>query len=521
MTDFGWIAETHRRSMAFDETIAEGPPNQLDVQRMELSGSQAQVVLSGFCGPWRAREAAQNKLSVEICTDGSLKTVEPDGVVMVSWAFVLIDQWLRDTFRNVPREDQLKAFRIEQNLVCRSGVLSDLDPSQLSIFDGELAAIVFALAAVPANWNVMIHADSESAIKAVRRFHEEASERRRLRCEGRPFLRHINSFMDAHKQCGTQVVFRHVASHSDAMTLASAGNRCADYLAKKALDKAKQRQRGIQEISRLSARSGSGSSSSSRHSLSVDAIDKHGSVSAILQQGERFVTFRNDSGYVVYGDVRRQAARRARERCLERWCGEASGRQLPGPGVKTGPKEKKKQGASSRVGSQARLACSGARAAVRRLVQWRSSVDVALFLRCITDMLERDSSGKQATVCSICNVLQTVSHVLLECSALRAARRQLVEDVCVLLENKAAARGLDWMRSSRIREADNPQVMLMLLTSDVMQEKVATEQALLGAMDERKLAQAMVKTVGGAMEKNARVELATALLLRCWDWAFW
>ena len=100
------------------------------------------------------------------------------------------------------------------------------------VFDAELQAIVRVLLVVPVQRNVIIYSDSRSSIDAINAWQTEVRCRSRLRMAGRPLLR-ISCLRAKHAKAHSSVTFEWVRAHSDTVSLAHAGNRIADFTAKR------------------------------------------------------------------------------------------------------------------------------------------------------------------------------------------------------------------------------------------------------------------------------------------------
>jgi len=102
------------------------------------------------------------------------------------------------------------------------------------IYDAELQAILRALIAVPLSWPITIYSDNKSAVTAISRPSNNATQRSLMRRGGRPWLAMIDNVIGRKHATGAHVDIRHVHAHTRSSAKESVGNRCADLLAKRA-----------------------------------------------------------------------------------------------------------------------------------------------------------------------------------------------------------------------------------------------------------------------------------------------
>ena len=458
----GWTVtrvKVHRRRGL---AIRTSPPSQSQSLELVLQNNTRRIDCGPLQQPWIDNSPIPNQ-PVIIFTDGSQHA---NGTV--SWAFVIANDWLLAKFTSIPDEQYLASSNIERKLVYRCGILPALDPEQLSVFNGELAAIFFALAAVPVNWSITFYVDAEAAINAVTTYRDRVSERKRLRAQAHPFLQVIYQFLVYHEQHNAPISFVHVASHTNLKTLPSAGNRLADMLAKRA----SVHQEGWQ---------------SGQLQRQVTTFP--------LEKGHAFVMLNNEHTYPVINDVRKESQRAVAQHCLQKW------------------KQSK---------SQSKYSTAEARSAVNRLLQYRHNSDVHLLLRCITNILERGRSGRADLQCQQCSdgSLQTVEHILVVCPHLSAQRGDLLNNLWSIVE-ATGANGQAWSNTNRPTIHSPKEFMSSLIAKLPDAQHLDQEEPvrwLLGAVSDIRIGSTLRRSGMTLSSPDQRRAVARSLFLACWDW---
>lgn len=175
--------------------------------------------------------------------------------------------------------------------------------TSIHIFAAELQAIVRTLFSVPLSFSIVIIADSESSLKAIRSYMSEPNERKRMRQSGRPLLQLIAYQILERLRAGATISFQHERSHTGAATCESRGNACADYWAEQMRKSA-----GQQPKLRAAARSSRSRSVSSQ----IKQLE--------VERGEGWVCVRDKCmGCVVLGDVRRAAQQQQSVQNMWKW----------------------------------------------------------------------------------------------------------------------------------------------------------------------------------------------------------
>ena len=300
--------------------------------------------------------------TISVCTDGSLQGAGDFQVS--SWAVVFLDDWFRSNWATVPREGCFTAGSLD-------GVasLSGRVPLVVGcgVFDAELQAIARALVAVPVTCNLIIHTDSESAIKAIERFRTGLTVRQRQRTSGRQWLSFIIKVLRERDRAAASTNIQWVGAHSDDFTMVHIGNRCADELAKRA------------------------------SSLELRRSQRDSTVHLPLEQEDpwvslRFLPARDDekAGRLVTGDPRKVCMRQLRNGAAARWRDSRTQSMFSGEDADT-------RALWSHVAVHRPRLCRLTLLILTNTIHWRRS--------------DANSSQVIELRCSHCHVISTFSHV--------------------------------------------------------------------------------------------------------------
>ena len=213
-----------------------------------------------------------------------------------AWGVCVRDEWLEQQYSSMPSEHALVAKDVRGATIWHGRI--DASDARGN-YCAELIAIYYAMTSVAVWCALIIYSDAQSAIKAIESYMATSSSRKKLRMAGRPILALIAGVMTSKQQCcpvlhndlgGTGMVqLRWVHAHSDGRTIEHVGNRLADWGAKAA-----------------------------RKGTIVPTFDLDPS------QGEEHIRYRDSKGYLITGDIRREASAELRRRAHARWLLSAS-----------------------------------------------------------------------------------------------------------------------------------------------------------------------------------------------------
>lgn len=156
--------------------------------------------------------------SLEMFTDGSAKNSK------VSWSVCFADDTFDSQYGLVLPESTLNYAQVSQFTVI-GGPL----PAHYNNYFAELEAITRAIMMCPSSTNLIIHTDSQSALKSIESYVNQLNPRKRLRTDGHAYMKIISKLISPKKD---RVRLQHVRAHTDDMDRASVGNRLADFKAK-------------------------------------------------------------------------------------------------------------------------------------------------------------------------------------------------------------------------------------------------------------------------------------------------
>jgi ribonuclease HI len=342
-------------------------------------GNQSFRCIYDYCGSWGSALGAKPREPVVVYTDASAKTNGADPLVSSSWALCVADEMFEQSYRDIPRESEIDLHHVSMLAWCGGKIEN---ATSLGNYMAELQAILRAMLAFPAAWQLDIRTDSKSSIDAINRYRGLLNHRTRLRMPGRPLLALIDRAVNERIRNGGQIEFNHVKAHTDCSEVHSVGNRVADYFAARAMEG-----RG-------------GIVHQSRKQLPLAA-------------GEAWIYLRNENQAHISTDIRREAMARTFILAREVW---------------------------SESNSQARFVRSAMNEVYQSLIAAHRRDLLPCLMAVATDTVnwgyEEIGSSKRNIIqqmCKTCSTLLDVSHML-ECKEELDHRRsygQKLRDVCL------------------------------------------------------------------------------------------
>ena len=222
-------------------------------------------------------------------TDGSYGGDESSATkTSSSWSVVVADAHFDIHSAGVPNhESDIRSYHVRGFALIGSAITCTQ-----GVYPAELQAIARALAMLPLSFNVHIHSDSQSSIRAIASYRGMCNERQRMRMSARPLLQLIHHLWSARTAAGGVTEMSHVAAHTDGVDRSSIGNRLADYQANLS------RARGVISSTPLTLAQ-----------LPLDKLEHHLHLTGNIDTG----------GMQVINDVRSAANAQLRRLALQHW----------------------------------------------------------------------------------------------------------------------------------------------------------------------------------------------------------
>jgi ribonuclease HI len=312
-------------------------------------------------------------------TDGSFKND------VSAWSVVMANDWFDQNFASLPDEKNIHVADLSQ--VCQ---LSDVIDSSINygIYGAELTACIRALLTTPCHLDVKVVSDNQASVKAIQSF-ETLTHREKLRSNGRTFMFIIQKIIAAREG---EILFQHVKSHTNLKDENSSGNKLADYFAQNAADN--QVECKYQQL-------------------------------PLASLGEINVSVYDNNGKLITGDVRRTVGKRVEELKLVEW-------------------------QSSQ--SQSLFACEQARGFMKFVLKHSNQLlleklDFNILVQVVMNtwhykpFKKRKDASDQFNLCSACNQICSMTHLLLHCKCpmMATCKQALLQDLKVLMKENGSA----------------------------------------------------------------------------------
>lgn len=184
-------------------------------------------VFNGF-GTRPTKHTPPHAATIHVFTDGSYGAdTNAASQSSSSWSLVIGDVVFDERHNEIPLDEKL----IRPSHVVNFCLIGSSIKCTRGVYPAELQAIARALMTIPIIYNMHIHSDSQSSIRAIASHRADCNERQRMRKSARPLLQHIDQLWLARTRAGSETRLTHVAAHTDSADPEFVGNRLADYQA--------------------------------------------------------------------------------------------------------------------------------------------------------------------------------------------------------------------------------------------------------------------------------------------------